>query len=61
VIDSYFYHMSANLLDSLKFRLHVRNILQAYVKQHCTKDYLTFTEDVLSEVRMKIAASYLLH
>jgi len=44
-------------LESLKFRLHVRNLLYDYFKQHCTKDYLTFTEDLLSEVQSWIEAA----
>lgn len=30
--------------------MHVRNLLYDYVKKHCTVDYVTFTEGVVSEV-----------
>jgi hypothetical protein len=39
-----------SLFESLRFRVHVRNLLYDYVKKHCTVDYLTFTDGLVSEV-----------
>jgi hypothetical protein len=34
----------------LDLRAHVRHLLLDYAKIHLTKDYITFTEDAVSEV-----------
>jgi hypothetical protein len=35
----------------LELRAHVRYLLFDYARAHLTKDYLTFSEDAVSEVR----------
>jgi len=40
--------------DSPELRSHIRNLLYDYSKLHCTTNYLTFTEDLVSEVRMSV-------
>jgi len=43
--------MTPYLNDSPELRSHIRNLLYDYSKLHCTTNYLTFTEDLVSEVR----------
>ena len=44
--------MSAeNVTESAEFRLHIRNLLYDYAITHLTTNYLTYTEDFVSEVR----------
>lgn len=45
-----------SLFESLRFRAHLHNLLYDYVKKHCTVDYLTFTEDLVSEVSFSLEA-----
>lgn len=43
--------MSAeNTTESIEFRLHIRNLLYNYATTHLITDYLTYTEDFVSEV-----------
>ena len=42
-----------NQEDSPEFRLHVRNLLHDYCLQHCTTNYVAFTEDLVAEVNAK--------
>jgi len=43
--------MTPDFKDSPELRLHIRNLLYEYSLLHCTTNYLTFTEDLVSEVR----------
>ena len=43
--------MTPYLSDSPELRLHIRNLLHNYSILHYTTNYLTFTEELASEVR----------
>jgi len=53
--------MTPYFSDSPELRLHIRNLLHEYSKSHYTKNHLTFTEELVSEVRktVELLISYL--
>jgi len=38
--------------ESSEFQLHIRNLLYEYSRSYLTTDYVTFTENVVAEVRL---------